>query len=190
MNTPAHAIVNLFCLGREKTAKLQIAVVIGAFLPDVPIFFFYFIERVVRNTPEGIIWRETYYQEGWQNFFDLFNSLPLMIFGLLTSLWAKSQIGLFFFISMMLHVLGDLPLHHDDGHRHFFPFSNWRFESPVSYWDPNHYGGIAGSLEILAVIISCILLWRSYTSKVSKLIVGLIVTSYVVYFIYVFWVWI
>jgi len=37
---------------------------------------------------------------------------------------------------MALHALFDFPLHHDDGHRHFWPFSEFRFDSPVSYWDP------------------------------------------------------
>ena len=54
---------------------------------------------------------------------------------------------------MALHVPEDLFLHHDDGHRHFYPLSQWRYSSPVSYWDPNHYGKIVAPLEALAVVL-------------------------------------
>ena len=30
----------------------------------------------------------------------------------------------------------------------FFPFSNIRFTSPVSYWDRNHYGTWGALLEL------------------------------------------
>ena len=64
-------------------------------------------------------------------FFDCFNSLPFIGMGFLVALRVKSRAGQLVCLSMLLHVFGDLPLHHDDGHRHFFPFSDWRFESPV-----------------------------------------------------------
>jgi hypothetical protein len=139
MNTPAHIVVNLLCIGRRDTASVLIPVAIGAILPDAPMFVFYFVEKIIRSTPESVIWRQAYYYPHWQNFIDLFNSLPLMLAGLLAASWAKSLVGKLLFSSMMLHVAGDLPLHHDDGHRHFFPVSNWRFESPISYWDANYF---------------------------------------------------
>jgi len=33
---------------------------IGAILPDCPMFAFYFIEKVVRDIPEKVIWTESY----------------------------------------------------------------------------------------------------------------------------------
>lgn len=46
-----------------------------------------------------------------------------------------------FFGSCLVHTLVDIPVHHDDGPLIFWPF-NWtyRFASPVSYWDPQHFG--------------------------------------------------
>jgi hypothetical protein len=32
------------------------------------------------------------------------------------------------------------------------PFSDWKFHSPVSYWDPAHFGGIAAALDGLMVL--------------------------------------
>ena len=65
--------------------------------------------------------------------------------------WQSVQI---LFLSMILHSLGDLPVHNDDAHRHFFPFSNYRFISPFSYWDRNHYGSIVSLVEMLLVLLS------------------------------------
>ena|GEM_PF-212873 len=189
MNTPAHVLISLLCLGRRDTASVLTPAIAGALLPDAPIFLFYFVEKVILGTPESFIWRQAYYQAGWQNFIDLFNSLPLMAIGLGAVLWAGSRVGVLLFGSMMLHVLGDLPLHHDDGHRHFFPFSNWRFESPVSYWDPNHYGGIVTVLEIVLVLVSCGILFRIYQSRAGKIAIGAIGLCYLTYFLYAIAVW-
>ncbi|MEM7772858.1 MAG: hypothetical protein AAF327_20395 [Cyanobacteria bacterium P01_A01_bin.37] len=189
MNTPAHAMVNLFFMGRQQGLAIQLAIVTGAILPDIPIFVFYFVEKILRKTPERIIWSQVYFQENWQNFIDVFNSLPLMVLGLAISIWGKSTVAIALFISMMLHIAGDLPLHHDDAHRHFLPFSNWRFISPVSYWDPRHYGNIVVPLEILAVIVSCVVLFLSYDSLSARALIGTIGSSYLIYFIYVFTVW-
>ncbi len=189
MNTPAHVIVNLAVLGRKESVKTQAAILIGALLPDAPMFFFYFIQKVVLRVPEYQIWVHEYYRESWQNFFDCFNSLPFMAVGLLVAWRVQSQAGQLFCLSMLLHVCGDLPLHHDDGHRHFFPFSDWRFESPVSYWDPLHYGHIVSGLEVLVVLIAGLIVFRYSTSPVTKSIVGTVGVSYAVYFGYAVWVW-
>lgn len=189
MNTPAHIILNLLCFKDLPPAQVLTPVVVGAVLPDAPMFIFYFVEKVLRQTPEKVIWTESYYQPHWQNVIDMFNSLPFMALGMLIALGMGSNIGALLFGSMMLHVAGDLPLHHDDGHRHFFPFSDWRFHSPISYWDPNHYGRWVSMLEIAAVIVSCILLFQSYESLAAKLTIGAIGASYLLYFGYVLLVW-
>ena len=189
MNTPAHIVANLLVLTPKDKPKFQLVTVVGAILPDLPMFIFYFFEKVVWNTPEYLIWTQRYYQEGWQNFIDTFNSVPLMILGLVIAWWVKSKMGLFFFGSMMLHVLGDFPLHHDDAHRHFFPFSDWRFESPLSYWDPHYYGNFVAPLEMLMVIIGSIFLFRYSRSSFTKFLVGGGGFSYMVYLSYAIWVW-
>ncbi|MGB3614659.1 MAG: hypothetical protein WBA10_12770 [Elainellaceae cyanobacterium] len=188
MNTPAHVVLNLLCIGRQDKTAVLMPVILGGLLPDLPMFAFYGIEKL-KGTPEQVIWRQAYYLPEWQNFIDLFNSIPLVLLGLGLALWLGSRSSILLFVSMLLHIAGDLPLHHDDGHRHFFPLSNWRFESPVSYWDPNHYGGVFGVMEILAVVASCLLLLRYYRSWACRIAIGLIGASYAGYFIYVSAVW-
>ncbi len=188
MNTPAHIVLNLLCIGRQDSTSVLIPVAIGGLLPDLPMFLFYGIEKL-KGTPERVIWRQAYYEPGWQNFIDLFNSIPLLLVGLGLAFWLGSRSSVLLFVSMLLHIAGDLPLHHDDGHRHLFPLSDWRFESPVSYWDPNHYGNIVTVVEVLAVIAGCALLLTCYHSWAGRIGVGIVGALYVAYFAYVFTVW-
>ena len=47
----------------------------------------------------------------------------------------------FFFIGCLFHIALDIPFHYDDGPLLLYPIDNeLRFYSPISYWDPNHYG--------------------------------------------------
>ena len=107
-----------------------------------------------------MIWSERYFAPEWQTFFDLFNSLPLIALGSAIAWRARAHAALAFFASMALHCLADLPLHREDAHRHFFPFSSWRFVSPVSYWDPAHYGLVFAGVEALFVLVGGLLLTR------------------------------
>jgi hypothetical protein len=94
---------------------------------------------------------------------------------------------LVFFSSMLLHVFGDLPLHHDDAHRHFFPFSDWRFVSPVSYWDPAHHGQWAGLIELTGVVAAATFMyWRR---ALLRPWVSAITAIYLLYWVYVLLVW-
>ncbi|MEM8545578.1 MAG: hypothetical protein AAGF66_16485 [Cyanobacteria bacterium P01_H01_bin.119] len=189
MNTPAHVVFNLLCVGRQDTTALIAPAVVGAILPDAPMFIMYFLAKVVWRQPESVIWSQTYYQAGWQNFTDLFNSIPLLLLGLGLCWWAKSPVGIVLFVSMLLHVAGDFPLHHHDAHRHFFPFSDWRYESPLSYWDPRYHGRIVSRVETVSMLVGCGILFYTYQSIVGKATVALVGLSYGAYFLYGLVVW-
>ena len=82
MNTPAHVVVNLLILGKKKRPQMTFPIVAGAVLPDLPMVLFYLYQKVFRKMAEQSIWTQAYYEAGWQTLFDLFNSLPLMVLGL------------------------------------------------------------------------------------------------------------
>ena len=154
MKTPSHAIINLAILGRTQHSELNLLIVTGGILPDIPIFLFYFWAKYIARLPEATIWSKAYYEPFVQNIVALFHSIPLAGIGWLIAYylgWPSVQI---LFISTILHSLGDLPVHNDDAHRHFFPFSNYRFISPISYWDRKHYGSIVSLVEMLLVLLS------------------------------------
>ena len=103
--------------------------------------------------------------------------------------FAKARLWLLFFLSMGVHILADFPLHHDDAHRHFSPLSDWRFESPVSYWDPAHYGVLMSSLEAVAVAIGCVVLFKCVRTLATRTLVTLVAGSYMAYFGFAWLVW-
>ncbi|WP_413172507.1 hypothetical protein [Anabaena azotica] len=156
MNTPSHAILNLVIFNQQIRTHSSPAILIGAVLPDIPIFVFYFLMKFVYRLPEKQIWSEVYYQPFWQAVVSTFHSIPLALLGILIGHIANWQVIEVGCISMVLHSLLDLPVHNDDAHRHFFPFSNYRFISPFSYWDINHYGRIVALVEIILVLAASI----------------------------------
>lgn len=151
MNTAAHAIVNLLLFRKSIRETHVFAIISGALLPDAPMFIFYFWAKL-QGLSERVIWRDSYYDAGWQNLFDAFHSFPLLGLAWLLAWRARMQVLCIFFASMLLHSLFDFPLHHDDAHRHFWPLSDFRFASPISYWDPAHYGQFMAPLELLVVV--------------------------------------
>ncbi|MGD1807952.1 hypothetical protein ACP6PL_21310 [Dapis sp. BLCC M126] len=168
MNTPSHAIINLALLTKSQLPQANLAIVIGGILPDIPIFIFYFWAKFIVRLPEAKIWSEAYYQPLIQNLVAIFHSIPLAIIGLLISYYFGWQIMQVICISLVLHSLLDLPVHNDDAHRHFFPFSNYRFISPISYWDPKHYGSIVALIEILLVLLATLRVFPGINSIVGK----------------------
>ena len=119
---------------------------------------FYAVMKV-GGVPEAEIWNQHYFDPLWQGIFDITNSIPVYA-ALAVAGWVVSRKAMALFAaSALIHCVLDFFVHHDDGHRHFFPLSDYRFQSPVSYWDPAHYGNIVGILEILLVIALSMWLW-------------------------------
>jgi len=166
VNTPAHLLVNLAAWsglaarvpGAER-AEVARWVAAGALLPDLPMFGFYAWQRIVRDASEHAIWRSAYFEEDWQLLFDAFNSIPL--FGALgvAALVLRRAAPAWLCASALLHCLCDAFVHRDDGHRHLWPLADWRFLSPVSYWDPAHHGALGAGVETLLVAVAAAALW-------------------------------
>ena len=186
MNTPAHAIINLLILSRNPTQKKTVAIISGAVIPDLVIIVFYAWHLLI-GTAEQQIWSVEYYNPVWQAWIDSFNSIPVFLIAALICWKTKSYLLLAFFCSLLLHSFGDLPLHHDDAHRHFFPFLEWRFISPVSYWNPDYHGQWIAILEFLAVLGASIYLWIRHA--VLRIWVYALLAIYLIYWIYVIQVW-
>ncbi|MGD2180132.1 hypothetical protein [Lusitaniella coriacea] len=177
MNTPSHYILNLAVLG-TLSPGFNGAITLGAIAPDFPIFAFYLVVRAIEKRPKEKIWSEAYYEPFWQNCVAIGHSVPLAVLGLLVCLYCGWQPGTLFFGSAILHSCLDFPLHNDDAHRHFFPISDYRFISPVSYWDPRHYGKIAASIEFLLVLATVPIVFNLLESPISKGILGAIALLY------------
>lgn len=98
---------------------------------------------------------------------NLFHSPLLLVIYLLVGYWLWKRgtrwSGWFFWMSAaaMLHTILDIPLHVDDGPLLLFPLNwTWRYEAPISYWDPQYYGREWGYFETtLNVVLIGYLAW-------------------------------
>jgi len=176
MHTPGHAVVNLATLGC--IVGHEGAVLAGAILPDLPIVILYIFERL-RGTPEQTIWAVCYQNRYWLAIIHGAHSIPLSLIGAglgwLVGLPALAA----FFASVMLHALGDFPVHAIDAHRHFLPFSQYRFVSPFSYWDERFHGKQVALLEALLVLGCSLWLVRRGVSRLAAAVLLLVNLGYV-----------
>lgn len=150
------------------------AAVVGSLLPDFSLYFMFFWNRWVRGMSERQIFGTEYFSDYWQRVFSIDNSIPLWGAVLAVGLAARAPVIAVFAAAGLMHLVLDLALHHDDGRAHFWPISEWKFESPVSYWDPRHYGDIVGPVEIGICAVMLIALWRRFPSVVARVLILLV----------------
>lgn len=138
---------------------------------------------------ERAIWRQGYFDPAWQTLFDAFHSLPLLALAALAAWRLRMQVAVMFLLAMMLHSLIDFGLHHDDSHRHFWPLSDWRLASPISYWDPAHFGAIVAPLELLLVAAGGAWLLRTAASTSLFRLTGAILMLYLLFWGFALLMW-
>ena len=180
MHTPGHATINLAVLGAAVDPALALPILAGGILPDAPILFLYARERWIRRTPEDRIWSDHYQRPVWQNLIHGMHSIPLYALGLFAALASGSTALALFCSSGLLHSLLDLPVHAIDAHRHFLPLSQWRFISPISYWDPNYHGRSVALVEALLVVIAASVVWSRYAGAYARIAVAGVVSFYAI----------
>ncbi|MFN3214523.1 MAG: cobalamin biosynthesis protein CobQ [Henriciella sp.] len=158
MNTIAHMVIASAALSRPASPRRNWAVLIGAILPDASMFVFFAWSRL-QGWSGDETWNVQYWNEPWQTLSAISNSFVL--FGLLfiLALWRRWPTLWIIAIAALLHLALDFPLHADDAHRHFWPVSDWRFASPVSYWDPRFNGMIGAGIETGCALAGIALLW-------------------------------
>ncbi len=153
MNTPTHIIISHAGLGnkfKKLTRTENWAVFLGAFLPDAAIFVLFFYALIAR-IPMETVWNELYFTDFWTNLVDYFNSIPITAFLICFGIINKWRWLWLFGSSSMLHIIADFFTHSYDAHQHFLPFSNWRFISPVSYYEVDKFGLFVSVIEILII---------------------------------------
>ena len=197
MNTQTHVLLAVAAVvplvqrssltpsSRRRIRLLVTAAVIGGLLPDASLFVMA-LTGMVQQVPTEIIFRQWYYDEFWQRLGAMTNSIPVFALISIVCVWMHRQnsnaveaaikqtscsVAEFTFVlstSSLLHTLTDLPLHHGDGHPHFWPFSNWIYASPVSYWDPHYHGHEWAIIETIIMAVLAVVLWRRYRSVLAR----------------------
>ncbi len=165
MNTPAHVIFGLTAFGKADQKAVTSAAIFGALLPDLSLYLMAGVHLFLMGTSPEVVFGELYFSDAWQNIFRIDNSIILWGIAFVLSLATRSPVLVALCGAVLLHLILDFGFHHDDGRAHFWPLTDWVFASPVSYWDPNHFGLIVGPLEVVIVLICCLVLWRRFTGR-------------------------
>jgi len=160
---------------------------VGGFMPDLPIFLMVIYSRLI-NGPGFNLWRKPdglYWQEPWQTFGSIANSFPLWAIVLIvafalfkySSRFKTLGLGLLIFsVGYFLHISVDFVTHADDAYPQFWPITDWRFISPISYWQPEYYGRIVGILEAimgLAIITYLVIKFKQWPIRVAAVLMAL-----------------
>ena len=151
-------------------------VLAGALLPDLSIFALVGWARLVENLPHRQIWREIYWQEPWQTLSAISNSFVIWVCIALLAYWLGWRIVMFLASAVLIHLCLDFPFHAADAHKHFWPLTDWRFQSPLSYLNDHHHARWVGALELGLVLISMAVLWQRFHNRLVRggLVAGLV----------------
>ncbi|RYH02235.1 cobalamin biosynthesis protein CobQ [Salipiger sp. IMCC34102] len=168
MNTPAHLIFGLAAFGRPKAGRITLAALAGGLVPDLSLYLLAGWQLAVMGTDPQVVFGTMYYSALWQGIFRVDNSVPLWAVLAAVGLLWRSPVVVAFAGSGLLHLALDFPLHHDDARAHFWPLTDWVFASPLSYWDPAHFGGVIGPIEVGACVILSLWLWRRFRSRAMR----------------------
>ncbi|WP_298356181.1 cobalamin biosynthesis protein CobQ [uncultured Litoreibacter sp.] len=173
MNTPAHLIFGAAAFAKEGQPRVTTAALLGALAPDLSLYLMASWHLFLMGTDAEIVFRVLYYSDTWQAIFAVDNSFFVWGGLLGFALWAKSPAFIAFAGAGLLHLALDFPLHNDDARAHFWPATDWKFISPVSYWDRNHYAGVVGPIEMVASVTCLAILWRRFQTLIPRLILTL-----------------
>ena len=186
MNTPAHILIGWAAFARKGDARVVAAAILGGLAPDLSLYLMAGTSLFLLNIPPSVVFGELYFSSTWQTIFSIDNSF--IVWGSLLGIAAyrQSAAGIALCAAAILHLVLDLPLHHDDGRAHFWPLSNWIYESPISYWDRTHHAGyVAPVAAALATVSGFAIIkddWRRWRTVFVVALVGLELFGAVVLF--------
>ena len=178
MQTQTHALIGAYFFGK-RDATLLTAAAVGGMVPDLPMFTI--VAALLASGRRGQeIFGHDYFQPWWQHINGLAHSLilwPLMLVSALVAGRARPAarwpaILLAVAAAGFAHACIDLLCHRDDAHMHFWPVSSWKFMSPVSYYDPAHFGG---AMMMLEAGLGLFMAWRLFEIARRRWSRGLIV---------------
>ena len=166
LNTPSHFLMTAVLARSQRRPLPNAPLLWGSIAPDIPLWglslggWVYFHYGVGLGTAETfrLMFDDLYFNHPFWLAAHNFLHAPMVIaIGLVLALrwrrWrpvaVRSLRWLCFFAACGLHCVVDIFTHADDGPLVGFPLNwQWRFASPVSYWDPRYGGDIFQWFEL------------------------------------------
>lgn len=184
MQTYSHLLVAAWVgeASASRRAVRRVPLWIGGVLPDLPLYlltFGFFFERWQSGrTPVvafGRSYNELFFGDPlWIVTHNFFHA-PIVLGTIALIAWLGHRSGqpwapalAWFDLGASLHSVADIFTHHTDGPLLLFPFDlSFRYQSPISYWDPRYHAGIVSPIEhaldaaIVLFLLRCWWMFRS-----------------------------
>ena len=169
MNSPTHCVMALAILSKKGSPQRNWAAFTGAVVPDAFIYLAWPWLTFVLGESQQRIWNEIYFDAPMQLIASAFNSVPIYL-ALGASGWFLRQLVwgkllLIFASAALIHIAFDFPFHNHDAYSHFWPLSNWRFISPLSYWETQHHAYWVAWLETCIACVCLVILWKRFDQR-------------------------
>lgn len=147
MRTFSHALVTAV-IGRKAEVERGslVAFVVGSVLPDLPVGVLTIVANLQASDMGAamVAMDRALSSSFWLTLHNVPHSLVVMgALSLLGYVFSKRRWArwlLWYAAGATLHIVFDIFTHATDGPLFLYPLSQLRFSSPVSYWDPVHYG--------------------------------------------------
>jgi len=160
LNTPAHLILGAAAFGKADSRSVTWWALAGGFVPDLSLYVMAGVSLFVLGIAPNHVFGTLYYSDAWQQVFAIDNSFVLWGIALGVAIWRKTPWAIAFTAAALLHLALDFPLHNHDARMHFWPVTDWKFISPISYWEGARGGDIVGAIEVVMVATLAVYLLR------------------------------
>lgn len=193
MVTTTHMLIAAFAATRPRMPGWMVFLGwFGGFFPDLPMFLMVGMSRMMEGPVN--LWRQPdglYWIDPWRTMTGLTHSLPVWT-ALVLAGWFMMRRGagrmvlagqalLVFSAGALLHAVADFFVHTHDAHAQLLPFSDWRFHSPVSYYQASHFGREFSVVELAFCLVAGWALFRAFKSWTVRTMVVLMVVPVVLH---------
>jgi len=176
MNVPAHLIFGAAAFGKPGNRAVTTAAVLGSFAPDVSLFVMAGWSLFIAGISPEIVFGQYYFGDRWQAVFAVDNSFIFWGIGLGLAVRAHHGVLIAFAGAGLMHLGFDFLLHNSDARIQFWPLSDWKFFSPLSYWDSRYYANIVSPVEVGVTLALAVVLFRRFKSLFGRVLIVLAAT--------------
>jgi membrane-bound metal-dependent hydrolase YbcI (DUF457 family) len=190
MNTQTHVIMGAVLMGQTVPRRAWLGA-LGGIAPDLPMLLIVIALKIF-GTPDRIIFGELYWQNWWQICNAIGHNFWLWGGFICVGLYMRERLSMsatgydrwtgvsLFAGSAFLHTAIDFICHREDAHMSFWPMTRWKFISPISYYDPQHYGMWFSLFEAVLGLILAFILFRQFKNRLLRASVAVAMVLYVV----------
>jgi len=179
MISTTHTLLALAVFTRKGDKVRNRSVFWGSVIPDAFIYIAWVILTFFMKVPQSTIWNDIYFDEPMQTFASIFNSIPIYIALLGIGYHYRSAVLgkalMFFSLAALSHISLDFPVHNHDAYAHFWPVSDWRFFSPISYYEEHLHGRTVGMIDLAIGIVASLFVWKRFDKIWVRSVLGLLI---------------